>query len=231
MTELLVLPGVANCWNQIGIRGDRSCPELAKVVHCHNCQVFANAGRQFLDAPSPEGYLEEWTQRLAVPLEISSTDLFGALVFRLGEEWLALSVQMLVEVTTPRQTHRIPHRRGALAGVVNIRGELHLRVHLDQVLGLQSAGPAFCSVTRSGKSLDRLLVIQRDRDRWVFAVDEVDQVQRFSRNDLTPTPATVSRALARLTQGVFHVQGRSVGLLDEEKLFHTLKVRIGENRR
>ena len=47
--------------------GDRSCPELAKVTHCHNCPVFATAGRRFLDAPRPPGYLDEWTARLAAP--------------------------------------------------------------------------------------------------------------------------------------------------------------------
>ena len=30
-----------DCWNRIGVRGDRSCPELARVIHCHNCPVFS----------------------------------------------------------------------------------------------------------------------------------------------------------------------------------------------
>ena len=65
--DSVVLPLVAYCWNRIGVRGDRSCPELAKHTHCRNCPVFAAAGRRFLDAPSPAGYLDEWTDRLAAP--------------------------------------------------------------------------------------------------------------------------------------------------------------------
>ncbi len=57
------------------------------------------------------------------------------LVFRLGDEWLALPVGVLVEVTRPRPPHRVPHRGGLLAGVVNIRGELHLCVRFDLLLG------------------------------------------------------------------------------------------------
>ena len=95
MTELPVATG-SDCWNRIGVHGDRSCPELDRVVHCHNCPVFGGAGRQFLDAPPPQGYLDEWTRRLAAPIEAPTTDLLGVLIFRLGEEWLALPVALLV---------------------------------------------------------------------------------------------------------------------------------------
>ena len=59
MTPLPSAKPASDCWNVIGVRGDRSCPELTTVVHCHHCPVFAAAGRTFLDAPSPPGYLEE----------------------------------------------------------------------------------------------------------------------------------------------------------------------------
>jgi predicted RNA methylase len=89
-------------WNLIGVRGDRSCPELIEFVHCQNCPVFAAAGRRFLDAPSPEGYLDEWTDRLAEHADELSCGLISVLVFRLADEWLALPIQTLVEVTPPR---------------------------------------------------------------------------------------------------------------------------------
>ena len=108
MISLPVEPVAKDCWNTIGVRGDRSCPELAEFVHCQNCPVFAAAGRRFLDAPSPNGYLDEWTDRLAEIPEMASCDTISALVFRLADEWLALPVHALVEVTTPRPVHRVP---------------------------------------------------------------------------------------------------------------------------
>src|SRR5262245_55956316 len=135
----LPLPTTASdCWNTIGVRGDHSCPELPKVVHCQNCPVFAAAGRRFLDAPSPPGYLEEWTERLAAPVEEAVADLESVLTFRLADEWLALPVCVLIEVTTRRPVHRVPYRGGLLAGLVNIRGELHLCAHLARLLGIES---------------------------------------------------------------------------------------------
>jgi chemotaxis-related protein WspD len=218
------------CWNRIGVRGDRSCPELNKVVHCHNCDIFGAAGRRFLDAPSPSGYLKEWTQRLALPLEESAADLQGVLIFRLQKEWLALSVQVLVEVTTARPVHRIPHRGGLLAGLVNIRGELNLCAHLDQVLGIVSpegedASEPEGEARRTLAVRERLVVTQRDGERWVFRVDEVDQVHRFSFRQLTAVPPTVARAATRLTRGIFLHQDRTIGLLDEERLFQALRGR------
>jgi chemotaxis-related protein WspD len=234
MTTLPVLPASgADCWNRIGIHGDRSCPELAQVVHCHNCPVFAAAGRRFLDAPSPEGYLAEWTDRLAAPIEETVCDLESVLVFRIGREWLALPVHVLVEVTALRPVHHIPYRGGLLAGLVNIRGELYLCVKLGRLLGTadgESAAGAEAeeeqtlATARQGQA--RMLVVRRDADRWVFAADAVDQVLRVPRQELGPVPATVKRAAAHLTRGLFTWHGRAIGLLDELRLFDALRTKI-----
>ena len=39
---------ICACWNQIGVQGDATCPELPKVVHCRNCPVYAAGGRALL---------------------------------------------------------------------------------------------------------------------------------------------------------------------------------------
>ena len=216
------LPVVAvdPCWHKIGVWGDRNCPELAKVTHCHNCPVFAAAGRRFLDAPSPPDYLDEWTARLAKPEDDEALDEFSVLVFRLGDEWLALPVAVLVEVTRPRTLHRIPHRGGLLSGMVNIRGELHLCVRLDLLLGVATGD------TNARKDKTRLIVIRRESEAWAFAADEVDQVHRLPGDSLIPAAPTLSRAAAKLTRGVFPSGNRSVGLLDDTRLFQAIRERI-----
>lgn len=219
LAPLPLLDSQPPCWQRIGIRGDRSCPELPKVTHCHNCPVFAAAGRRFLDAPSPPDYLDEWTARLARPESETADGVLGVLVFRIADEWLALPVGALVEVTHPRAPHRVPHRGGLLAGLVNIRGELHLCVHLDRLLGI-------APTTQTATGNLRLVVIRHDSDGWVFAADQVDQVHRIPGRDVTPTPPTLTRAVARLTRGVFAREGRLIGLLDEARLFHTLRERV-----
>ena len=55
-----------DCWNRIGVRGDASCPELARHVHCHNCPVHAAAALALLDREPPEGSGAAWTARRTV---------------------------------------------------------------------------------------------------------------------------------------------------------------------
>lgn len=207
------------CWHRIGVWGDRTCPELRTVTHCQNCPVFAGAGRRFLDAPPPPEYAAEWADQLAEPEAEAATDLLSAIVFRLGDEWLALPVSVLAEVTHERKPHRIPHRGGLLAGLVNIRGELHLCVRLDLLLGVEPAAEVIAS-------RPRLIALRRESEIWVFPAEEVDQVRRIPVSELLPAPPTLSRSSSRLTRGVFTRDGRAIGLLDEDRLFTILRERV-----
>src|SRR5580698_2004536 len=118
-------PGDGDCWNKIGVTGDRSCPELNTFIHCRNCPVYAAAARTFFDRPAPEGYLADWSRWLAgsgVPNAgdqgngdgedeaQSQEEKLSVLIFRLGPEWLAFRTQTVAEVTTIRPVHRVPHR-------------------------------------------------------------------------------------------------------------------------
>ena len=40
---------IADCWNKIGVRGDGSCPELEKHIHCRNCPTYTAAASMLLD--------------------------------------------------------------------------------------------------------------------------------------------------------------------------------------
>lgn len=124
-----------------------------------------------------------------------------------------------MEVTVAREPHRVPHRGGLLAGVVNIRGELHLCARLDRILGM--IGGAAEQPARP-----RMVVIRHENEPWVFAADEVDQVHRVPRGSLSPTPPTLTRSAARVTRGVFTSNRRAVGLLDDVRLFQSLREQV-----
>ncbi|WP_052639965.1 CheR family methyltransferase [Zavarzinella formosa] len=210
-----------DCWNTIGVRGDHSCRELAKYDHCHNCHVFSAAGRRFLDNISPPGYLAEWTERLAEPIPEAGRDLENVLIFRMRDEWLALPVACVAEVTLPRPFHRVPHRGGLLDGIINIRGELHLLVRVDELVGLTPPGEEIPMTRKS-----RLLVAGTPNNLWAFVVNEVDRVRRFPATELLPVPTTVARSTGRFSRGVLVGDGRMTGLLDEVKLFDALRARL-----
>jgi chemotaxis-related protein WspD len=213
---------VNDCWNRIGVGGDRSCPELPAVIHCRNCPVFSAAGRRLLDRPPPPGYHEEWARRLAADADAARRTDRSVVVFRLSDEWLALETRFFVETTGPRTVRRVPHGRSAvLTGLVNIRGRLELCVSLDTVLHLERGGPPLNPATAP-----RLLVVEHDKKAWVFPADEVHGVRHFSARDLLTVPATVQRSPNPHTRGLFPWGDRKVGYVDAEKLFQTLEAAI-----
>jgi chemotaxis-related protein WspD len=223
------VPGEGDCWNHIGVSGDRSCPELNTFIHCRNCPVFATAARTFFDRRAPEGYLADWSRWLADPsggacgdeteIEDDHALLHGeavsVLIFRLGEEWLAFRIQAIAEVTLPRPVHRVPHRSNSvLTGLVNLQGQVQLCISLHGLLG----------VTAPAKS-SRLIVL-RDPDRtetWAFAADEVLGVNRVSRSQWRSVPSTLINPAVGFSQAVLSWNGRSVGLLDEQRVFTALR--------
>lgn len=211
----------SDCWNIIGVRGDRSCKELSRYDHCHNCHVYSTAGRRFLDNIPPSGYLDEWTKRLAEPMEDQGQDLANVLIFRIRDEWLALPVACITEVTQPRSFHRIPHRGGLLEGIINVRGEIHLLVRVDELLGLSSPGQESQITMKS-----RMILAGTPSNLWAFTVCEVDRVRSVRIGEMSAIPATVARSTVRFSRGVIVGNERSTGLLDDAKLFDALRVRL-----
>src|SRR5579871_366250 len=102
MSETAIrIPGGENCWNQIGIRGDRTCPELPRVFDCRNCAVYTSRGRALLDRPAPDGYIESWASVIAEDKLAGQSATSPYLVFRLGQAWFALLATSLQEVAAP----------------------------------------------------------------------------------------------------------------------------------
>jgi chemotaxis-related protein WspD len=224
------LPGDGDCWNHIGVSGDQSCPELKSHIHCRNCPVFTGAARAFFERRAPEGYLADWSRWLAEPtgsgirgIESQTEDqnalwhgeAISVLIFRLAEEWLAFRTQAVVEVTLPRPVHRVPHRSNSLlAGIVNLRGQIQLCVSLHGLLSVAA------TVSSSW------LVVLRDTDRaenWVFAADEVIGIRRVPRSQWRSVPSTLINPAVGFSQAVLAWDGRSVGLLDEQRVFTALR--------
>jgi chemotaxis-related protein WspD len=211
---------VGDCWNRIGVSGDRTCPALEEHVHCRNCPVFAEAARGFFDRRAPEGYLAEWADLLGRAAETGSADDSALLVFRLGGEWLALALSVVAEVTALRPVHRVPHRTNRVfTGLVSLRGQLQLCVSLHGLLGVAPTDPAV-----DPSPNPRLVVIRKDAETWAFPVEEVSGVHRVARDRLQKVPSTLANPLGSFGRAVFAWgDGKSVDVLDEPRIFETLR--------
>ncbi|KNY08628.1 chemotaxis protein CheW [Achromobacter piechaudii] len=224
MTELnALLSDVDDCWNRIGIRGDKSCEQLPGHVHCRNCPVYAAAAKRILDRLPPQmdasdhDFLDTDNEQPRQNVRMSSL-----LVFRLGREWLGLPTRALDEVAATRPILSLPHRRDpAVLGVTNVRGTLTVCVSLSRLLGLET-GPASAEA-RERQGAARMLIFGTAGRAVVLPVDEVEGIHSADLDRLEPLPATVQGAGLKYSIGVQRCGGRSVGVLDETQLMQALE--------
>jgi chemotaxis-related protein WspD len=212
-----------DCWNRIGVWSHEkpSCPELEHAIHCRNCRHYSAAGRQMLERPVPDQYRRDWTERFAKDEEKRATRTRSALLFRLGDEWLGISSRFVSEITQMRTVHSLPHKSGTLVkGLVNIRGELKICVSIGQLLGLEKAREAHCS---DHEIHERMILIEKDGESFVFPVSEVHGIHRFTETAVQAAPATLAKSKHGFSAGVLHWNDYHVGVLDHELVFYALR--------
>ena len=208
---------VSDCWNRIGVRGDKSCAELDRHAHCHNCPTYSATAASLLDRDLPGQTDDDWKRDFAAAAPVEQRRTRSAMLVRVGAEWFALPMLALDQVIERRAIHSLPHRRNAaLLGLVNVRGQLLICVSLAQLLGVTEDMAA-------GTSGQRMVVIRGAGGRVVLPVDEVQHNCRFHDGDLLATPATTRRQLATFTTGLIKADkigggGGLAALLDGDRL-------------
>ena len=203
---------IDDCWNRIGIHGDRSCPLLDEHIHCRNCSVYSAAATRLLDRYSLVQDQREQVHVTELQRDIKTRSV---LVFRLGEEWLGLATRCLSEVAPLQAIHSLPHQRSrALLGVANVRGALVACISLVELLGLDN-NPVVSSTARV---MPRMLILAASGGPVVVPVDEVEGIHAMDERELDSASASGTHANARFTRGVLQWKDRSLRLLDEEQL-------------
>ncbi|HPC85792.1 MAG TPA: chemotaxis protein CheW [Smithellaceae bacterium] len=204
------------CWKVKGIFGDGSCAELPRLIHCRRCPVFATAGRQHLDRDLPPAYLGERAAVMALPKETGRLGTLSVMVFRLCGEKFAVKTIYFQEAAEPSPVHTLPLKVNRIfRGIANINGELLLCLSVADLLDLTSEAQD----NEPPAAYERMLVVGREGQRFVFPVEQILGVHRIAPEDLGEVPATLSRSAKALTRGIFLLDKSPVGLLDEERLF------------
>ena len=202
---------IDDCWNRIGIHGDKSCPLLDEHIHCRNCAVYSAAATRLLDRYALQQE-DRGSASVAAENEVSTRSL---LMFRLGEEWLALATRSLVEVAPLQAIHSLPHQRSrALLGVANVRGALVACLSLVELLGLDGT----VNAASGARVMPRMLIIAAHGGPVVVPVDEVDGIHAIAEHILDAASRSGNQASAKYTRGVLQFKGRSLRWLDEEQL-------------
>ncbi|KPG89330.1 chemotaxis protein CheW [Pseudomonas sp. RIT-PI-q] len=202
---------IDDCWNRIGIHGDKSCPLLIEHIHCRNCAVYSAAATRLLDRYA----LQQEDRGQVSTVAESEVKTRSLLMFRLGEEWLGLATRSLVEVAPLQAIHSLPHQRSrALLGVANVRGALVACLSLVELLGLDGVS----SVASGARVMPRMLIIAAHGGPVVVPVDEVDGIHAIDERILDAASRSGAQASAKYTRGVLQFKGRSLRWLDADQL-------------
>ncbi|WNN37955.1 chemotaxis protein CheW [Pseudomonas inefficax] len=201
---------IDDCWNRIGVHGDKQCPLLERHVHCRNCEVYAAAATRLLDRYA----LMQDHQAAVAPLAEENTGR-SMLLFRLGEEWLALATACLAEIAPLQAVHSLPHQRSrVLQGVANVRGALVPCLSLADLLGVRASA----AEQRTGRAMPRMLILAAEGGPVVMAVEEIDGIHR-----LDPLLLGSGQDASRFTAAVLQWRGRSVRVLDDQHLLSAVQ--------
>lgn len=180
-----------------------------------------NPSKLFERTPSPD-YLKEWTETLMEPpiVEINK-QVISVTTFRLGEEWLAIPTNFVKEVTNRRLVHRIPHNKNhLLLGIVNLNGELQLVIALHLLLQMEMTLPTVKPVSYQQ---ERIIAIYKEGEIWVFPVNEIGGIFSWNIDTIENVPMSISKSSANYIKGIIYVDQKTIGLLDAELLFSSLK--------
>ncbi len=217
MIDAMNTQRIVDCWRTIGVRGDRSCPELRTHLRCNNCPTYHEAAQLRL-AQLPITLTSVGVEALEEDLPEVDEARINVLACRLGDEWLGIPTRILDEVGAPRPVHSVPHRRrGALLGLVNVRGTLTPCISLARVLSLPTGADGATPGPRA-----RLLMVRDGSRQFAVPVDEVDGIHPVRLHAVKPAPATVASHVQAVATNVADCGARRVGLVDPERLLRVL---------
>ncbi len=134
--------------------------------------------------------------------------------FRLGGELYALDILKIKEIIRPQKLTPVPKAPRFIEGVINLRGAVipvaDLRKRFDQ--------PAVEDPRKN-----RIVVCQLGGKAIGLLVDEVTEVRRYTRQELSPAPQFIKGPEAEFFLGVARRGDDLVLLLDLEKVLSTVE--------
>lgn len=214
---------INDCWNTIGVWGDQSprCSRLKEIIHCHNCEIYSQAGSQLLDRKTEDSYLLEWRNNLCEPRKEDNLDSVSALVFRMGDEWFALESKLVNEITHCDKHHTLPHvNNKILRGLVNVNGELVLNISLGFLFKIDKG------VEKNKNTRERYIIISDGEENFAFPVTEVKEIIHYNNHNIETTPSTINNDSSCFIKGILQYNDIDIGIIDSDLVFSALHKNI-----
>jgi purine-binding chemotaxis protein CheW len=113
--------------------------------------------------------------------------------FRLADQWFGLPVMLVQEVLVALRIARVPLAPDAIAGFLNLRGQIVTAVDLRTILRLAA---------RAADAEVMNVVVRQDGELFAFMVDEVGDVLSVEGDTVEPVPATIDQRWRAACSGI-----------------------------
>ncbi len=133
--------------------------------------------------------------------------------FTTAGQLFGLPIGRVQDVFKPSQVTRVPLAGPEIAGVLNLRGRIVTAIHLSNRLDLTS-GPR----EESEKKPLMAIGIECGAESFGLLVDMVGEVLKLPEGELEANPINLDRKLARVSDGVFRLDGQLLVVLDVDRV-------------
>ncbi|MFZ3308878.1 MAG: chemotaxis protein CheW [Xanthobacteraceae bacterium] len=141
-------------------------------------------------------------------MEISHDDI-EYVTFTTAGQLFGLPIECVQDVFKPARMTRVPLAGPEIAGVLNLRGRIVTAINLNNRLDLES---------RADGNAPMAIGIESGGESFGLLVDTVGEVLKLSDGEREPNPVNLDRKLARISAGVFRLDGQLLVVLDVDRV-------------
>jgi purine-binding chemotaxis protein CheW len=133
--------------------------------------------------------------------------------FTTAGQLFGLPIGRVQDVFKPSQITRVPLAGPEIAGVLNLRGRIVTAIDLSHRLDLGSA-----EREHSQRKPPMAIGIECGAESFGLLVDGVGEVLKLPEAELEANPINLDRKLARVSDGVFRLDGQLLVVLDVDRV-------------
>jgi purine-binding chemotaxis protein CheW len=129
--------------------------------------------------------------------------------FTTAGQLFGLPIERVQEVFRPTRITRVPLAGAQIAGVLNLRGRIVTAIDMRRRLELDARD--------EGEAL-MAIGIESGNESFGLLVDALGEVLKVADSEREPNPVNLDRKLARVSVGVFRLDGQLMVILDVDRV-------------
>src|ERR1700693_4108920 len=129
--------------------------------------------------------------------------------FTIAGQMFGLPIARVQDVFKPANITKVPLAGAEIAGVLNLRGRIITAIHLSHRLDLESQAHGQAQMA---------IGIECGAESFGLLVDAVGEVLKLPDSEREANPINLDRKLARVSAGVFRLDGQLLVVLDVDRV-------------